>query len=135
MILTEIFQNFTKKTKHFAKISVILSLTKVFARPLAPDGRHGNGPLRGLHSLCSAAEPEGFDPAPNGPPHLRRFLGVLLIVHIQRQRHGESGHEARGQPRGTRRAEAAPGGRGQGGAETEPAREIGFPEHTQQRAF
>jgi Signal peptide peptidase len=57
-------------------------------RPLVADGRHGNGSVCGVHRFRAAAQPEGVHPPPDRTAHLRRILGVLLIIHIQYKCYG-----------------------------------------------
>uniref|UniRef100_A0A224Z6L1 Signal peptide peptidase-like 3 n=1 Tax=Rhipicephalus zambeziensis TaxID=60191 RepID=A0A224Z6L1_9ACAR len=83
---------------------------------LLMDGqRNGNGSVRGLHSICATAQPQGVHPASHGAPHIRRLLGVFLLIYLQCQCHGQSGHTASRQSGGPGCKETPPGQHGQGG--------------------
>lgn len=101
-------------------------------RPLAADGRHGHGPLRGLYCVRATSQPEGVHPAADRTAHLRRVLGVLLVVHLQHQRDGQGGDPAGGQPRRNRRAQAEPGWNRAGTAQVESTRKAGISQSAQQ---
>ena len=55
----------------------------------------GNGIVRGIHRFCTLTESEGVHAALDGPPYLRRLLGLFLLLHFQLKRHGQSRHATR----------------------------------------
>ncbi len=65
------------------------------SRSLVTNGCAGDGLVRGLHSFCPAAQPQGVYAAFVGSPPLRRLLGLLLAVRLQRQRHGQGQQQQR----------------------------------------
>ncbi len=64
--------------------------------------------MRGLHRLRAPAKPEGVHAAAVRAAPLRRLLGLLLAVRVQRQRDGARRHPTGGQPGGGRRQEVPP---------------------------
>ena len=80
-----------KCLKMFCLIMFLIVL--LFYRPLAFDGRDGHGVVRGLHRLRPASESESVDSSPLRTFALRRLLGLLLSVRLQRERHGQSRYQ------------------------------------------
>lgn len=60
---------------------------------------YGNGFVCGFHRFRPIAQPQSVDAIVDWSPRLRRFLGLFLVVHFQRQRYGQSGHPSGGQSR------------------------------------
>ena len=89
--MSRAFEKIGDGTKQSLKRPFLL----IFSRPLALDGRDGDGPLRGLHRLREAAQLEGLHSTLVRTFAVRRLLGLLLAVCLQRQRHGQGGHQVR----------------------------------------
>lgn len=53
-----------------------------FDGKLGAHGLHGHRPLRCIYRVRSTAESQGVHAPPHRTPHIRRLLGVLLILHI-----------------------------------------------------
>ncbi|VVC90492.1 unnamed protein product [Leptidea sinapis] len=58
---------------------------------------NGHGIVRYIYSTDSTALAEGLHSAAHWAVALRRLLGLLLLLHIHHQCHGQSCHEARGE--------------------------------------
>lgn len=51
--------------------------------------------MRDVHRSDPAALAEGVHAAAHGPSALRRLLGLLLLLHLHHQRHGQGGDEVK----------------------------------------
>lgn len=58
-------------------------------RSLVTHGRHGHGSVRSVHSFRPTSQSQSLHTLAHRPLDLRRFLGLLLLVHLQRQRDGQ----------------------------------------------
>ena len=92
--------------------------------------------MRGFHRFRPAAQFESVDAFVDRFAGLRRLLGLLLVVHLQRQRYGQSGHTA-GRESGRRHGQEIPfrARHGPRRAQTLPAGQTGLPQHAQRRPF
>lgn len=87
--------------------------------------------MRGVHCVRPPAQPEGIDAPAHRLTHLRRLLGVLLVIHLQYKCDGEGGHATRRESRRDRRTQAESQRHRAGAAEAQPPGQIGLSEHAQ----